>query len=144
MGTLTMKMRMRRMRQAEDEDDFEEDEARPNNLPKHVSVSLDAVDEFEEGQENANYDENGNGDGDGDRDDKDTYDRYARGQTFVSMELQLIAMNEKIAALVNEVHALKKRNHDLENDKVRLIKNTSCAMNECRKTIQTLCIQNNK
>merc|ERR1712129_5740 len=113
----------------DDETSDEEEEEEPventyQYVPKQVSVSLDAVNEFEEG-------------------DKDgTHDRYAQGQTFISMELQLIAMNEKVAALMNEVQSLKKRNSDLEDDKLKMVKNTAIAMNDCRQTIQKLCVQN--
>merc|ERR1712129_180783 len=107
--------------------DEEEEETVVNTYqyaPKQVSVSLDAVNEFEEG-------------------DKDgTHGRYAQGQTFISMELQLIAMNEKVAALMNEVQSLKQRNTDLEDDKLKMVKNTAIAMNDCRQTIQKLCVQN--
>ena len=113
-----------------------------NNMPKQISVSLNEHDEGlqsasagrdkdnEEKKEEANENE-------------DEYNRYARGQTFISMELQLIAMNEKVAELTKEVSELRKQNSELESSKLRLIKNTANAMNDCRQTIKQLIYQIN-
>merc|ERR1712060_163899 len=100
-------------------------------MAKQISVSLNAEDE---GAQNNENDKSGN----------DEYDRYACGKTFVSMELQLIAMNEKVAVLMNKIEELMASNRDLESSKLRLIANTASAMNECNATIRELSAQNNE
>merc|ERR1711920_265382 len=109
-----------------DEDDDEENE----QGPKQISVSLDAEDEFDEGRMQSAQVES----------IEDEFDRYARGQTFVSMELQLIAMNDKVAALIQEVNELKQRNVELETSKLQLIESTANAMNDCKRTIKHLSV----
>merc|ERR1719242_1478481 len=111
--------------QDDNEETSDEDEEEMNNVSKQISVSLNGDNEGMEFE--AINDDN---DDVNDKDKKeDEYDRYARGQTFISMELQLIAMNEKVAALMNEVSELKQRNAELETSKLSLIKNTANAMN---------------
>ena len=107
-------------------DNADDDDLQTQNASHKISLSLDAEHLLDNGK------------------DGDEYDRFSQGQTFISMELQLMAMNEKVVALMNEVNELRERNNELETSKLRLIETTATAMNECKETIKNLSIHNDK